>query len=950
MGVEIWLDESCDGGLVASKELDNYFRYYLLLQLAIDAVRIWFDSVIPPQKLQKHLRRYKKKSLRNCSDEQKDILFRARFDITLIYKIIRTTTNLKKPGKGWGQIPDTSNTEPVDDLERVRIHRNTHFHGPPSIKEEVFQGRWAEMSEISQISLHVIKRLGKDRLNGKVDALKTKILDHAIRADLSLQIPALQQQVQDLQKGLEYHVGKYLQLQHGKIIQKWKEEDEVFFRTEIYNSVSNKIRSLGYLTVTGSSGTGKSSLIRHFALKLAEEGFNIIPVSRLDEMILLGNLSSRQVFVVDDVLGVHGSKENHLNDKDKKGMLRLHCEYREVEPKFFKHFELKSTMPMFPLLCNMFSSNDKYQILGEQFFSQPYEYLFSEMDSMRQLKKIHYAALVYCVVKDNCINPKCIDRKCLKDVYDCCRANRSTSNWELIDTLSVLEGSYLMLNSNGSFLFAHDKLFEIVAIHFGRCFPDRLLQHTSSTFIYSYITLSDTKPERSGTNIYISEDQFAILADRVISDIKRFNLYEVFQYDILKHPKFLEVFCDTLKSFSFEELKNLLLRGQRSESSEEKNRVYVEDLMEKGAELLQNTTDVSFQLKLLHLKHVYSAQHWIIAYGHDVLLSSVEEMIDIKLTENKSSPCMNCKRKVSELIYGNNLDSQFLCLVLACFSGSLKMVEIITRSVMKECLNYYPAGKLSPLCAASLCGYNDIVIALLEKGVEVNRCGASHGGHLETVEFLITSGADVNVCTKHGASPLFIASRYGHLETVKYLIKSSADLNLCDKYRLSPISYTSYSGQIETVKSLIKSGAESSLCDEATISALGTASYNGHLDIVKYLMKSGAEANIGLNCISAACYQGHLDVIEYLIDKVDVNKLGERDLSSLHISFLNGHLNVVKYLIKHGADVNFLDQKGHTKIVENLVEHGANVNEGLQIAKQNGHEEIVDYLIQKGAR
>lgn len=58
-----------------SREEDNFLRYFLQAHLAVDAVRIWFDTIVPPRKLEKHLKRHKRKAFKNCSDEQKGILF-----------------------------------------------------------------------------------------------------------------------------------------------------------------------------------------------------------------------------------------------------------------------------------------------------------------------------------------------------------------------------------------------------------------------------------------------------------------------------------------------------------------------------------------------------------------------------------------------------------------------------------------------------------------------------------------------------------------------------------------------------------------------------------------------------------------------------------------------------------------------------------------------------------
>jgi hypothetical protein len=75
-----------------------------------------------------------------------------KFDITLFYKIIRNTADVKKPTKGWGEEPDPSDIEPADDLERVRICRNSLSHCLPSVSDEEFKRKWKDMSEVCIIS------------------------------------------------------------------------------------------------------------------------------------------------------------------------------------------------------------------------------------------------------------------------------------------------------------------------------------------------------------------------------------------------------------------------------------------------------------------------------------------------------------------------------------------------------------------------------------------------------------------------------------------------------------------------------------------------------------------------------------------------------------------------------------------------------------------------------
>jgi hypothetical protein len=149
-------------------------------------------------------------------------------------------------------------------------------------------------------------------------------------------------------------------------------------------------------------------------------------VSSIDEIILCGNLGVKQLFVVDDVLGVHGvdislynslmakserifsllesgskllmtcrtvvlneskklnsfvtqsdhvidlGKEEHqLTEEDKRNMLGIHCRRQKLKKENFHNLCLSNTWTMFPLLCRIFASDEKFQEKGEQFFHSP---------------------------------------------------------------------------------------------------------------------------------------------------------------------------------------------------------------------------------------------------------------------------------------------------------------------------------------------------------------------------------------------------------------------------------------------------------------------------------------------------------------------------------------------------------------------------------------------------
>ncbi|XP_063404199.1 uncharacterized protein LOC134687672 [Mytilus trossulus] len=68
-------------------------------------------------------------------------------------------------------------------------------------------------------------------------------------------------------------------------LENWKEDNKIFIETNGAKCVLKCIKENGCVVVTASSGTGKTSLVRHVALQMHNEGYEILPVSNPKEII-----------------------------------------------------------------------------------------------------------------------------------------------------------------------------------------------------------------------------------------------------------------------------------------------------------------------------------------------------------------------------------------------------------------------------------------------------------------------------------------------------------------------------------------------------------------------------------------------------------------------------------------------------------------------------------------
>ncbi len=97
---------------------------------------------------------------------------------------------------------------------------------------------------------------------------------------------------------------------------------------------------------------------------------------------------------------------------------------------------------------------------------------------------------------------------------------------------------------------------------------------------------------------------------------------------------------------------------------------------------------------------------------------------------------------------------------------------------------------LGALIRAAMIGSTYAVMALLEKGIDVNArdingrtalIEASFGGHLETVKALLVRGADANAQDNDGWTALMEAASKGHTDVVRTLIDAGADTRTRNK-------------------------------------------------------------------------------------------------------------------------------------------------------------------------
>lgn len=745
-------------------------------------------------------------------------------------------------------------------------------------------------------------------------------------------------------------------------ISKWKDDDKMFLETHNFTAMLKKVRDQPYVTFVGATGSGKTATAHHIALILQREGYQCLPITESSKIEEYCDPENKQVFVIDDVVGSLGfdwssfstltkyketlinpsmpktkvlmtcrevvyrnkqasnsfltkeenvvllqSTENALNENDKRELLSRY----QLGKDFLCKVELGSTSPMFPLLCKLFSKNDEYSGYGPLFFTSPVPYILKALDEMKAGSVIHYASLVLLMAWqgplsiDSLEDSKSSEKKDFEEkkceFLKACEVSSLTENFIFVNALSEMEGTYTVKNDK-QINFIHDSMFEIIAYHFGRHFPEVILENLNNDYIANYIQI-DTSNSRKRKRESEEETDQTVKGNHLVTEQKSVNdlciklkeslcpmlakhwysaalardLFAAFGNVSLKHRYVFQPFIRMIEDHPYDMLHYIFL-----ESLENDNFVYItvygsllKNMKPNHAHALLTGSMSINKGVLFGIKGV----SFVIYYGHHQILQCIIDRV-IKEKENLDDlfeneytegfemddndedcedPDSNTNVTDRDCDTDSNLENTFYLkqvsmeqirlVCLGCHSGDLTTVQILLRHVDINALNITDNTykENNPLAIAIKLGHLKIAMELLK----------------------IKADVDSNIFEY---SPLIGACKYGHISIVEELIKNETDVNLkCKSLKggcITPLIMACQRGQLRVVEELIKSEADVNLAGKET--PLTAACLNGNLDIVEILLAAKADINLGneekKTPLEIARERGHLDVINRLTE------------------------------------------------------------------------------------
>ena len=789
------------------------------------------------------------------------------------------------------------------------------------------------------------------------------------------------------------------------VFDQWQQDDDFFYSTKATKEVENLIKNNNLVMVTGHSGSGKSAIIQHIALKYRKEGWIVKPVYKFqdihDACKSMNLKSSKCMFVFNNPIGresfdevlyddwlrhretlnifiVYGKlfmscRKSILLDKRVGGFFKdklkqidindSHCKLttEEKEKMFQKHLSDKKeakelfakicdTEIYFPLLCKLYKGKLERNENVSNDLHEPVEVLKDEIESYKNKDKEKYCALVCLILSNNelCINDLKGNNELFSLCLQLCELPTHTSTDSIRNKLDSLEG-FFVKTIGKKYSFYNDFIMEVTTHVFGSEHPRDTIKFADLSFLRKRIKIENSQSDDFLT-IVVNEDNIVHLVDRFFEEMFGSRFIEVVLNPCLRHEHVINGIKNRLECLVDKKKLEMIIKFQKKP-------------VKGDLKSLTNNSSYS-RLKFVSSETEPSPLFALIAFCHDEL----------------SMFCLNLLRE-------ENINLKKCGLFAAmCSNGNDDLFRMFTKDEIIECKEEQWNDLYSIHIVSMFHNYNLLDNVLIPSGgvnmfstdgrkwtslhmasvIEVGESNREESTESDrrdkTVEGLIQRGADVNICNNDGQGPLHIACYNGHGSTAELLLQNGAKVNLSDDNKSTPILEACRNGHENTVQVLLQNGAEVNKRDKWGTSPITRASENGHTSTVQLLLQNGAMVNILDNNKSTpllvACRNGHKSTVQILLNNgAMVNILDNNKSTPLLVACRNGHENTVRLLLQHITSV-IKSIKRNINESQLLFQRSAEVNKAnvcgvsplcAACMNEHEHENIAQLLLQNGA-
>ncbi|CAC5362240.1 unnamed protein product [Mytilus coruscus] len=1018
-----------------SPEEENYARLSLLLTgLSPRATRIYFDREFPPVSLtalltKEHNILFELNTKKIINPSQWNLLFprvpdvanSKTFDIALMITLLRNLAKPTPPYGGFDHLPTAAETTPDADLARIKHYRNVLAHKDDGkIIGTDFNTAWDNIEG-------AIHRLGGPQMKEECDHLKSKALDQT-NQQIMIDIKRSYEEITELKESMKSLTLTYVKMKeminetvpwnirerNRDRLKEWKNnDDKMFIKTRAAEHVLKCIKENACVTITASFGVGKTSILRHVALQMAELEYDVLPVTDPSDIVKYYNPKRKSLFLVDDLFGNFSVDQSDMKNwepviKDIKEIIEKKeskviaaCRLQIFKDEKFESLsiftscicnllskkmrlsktEKRSIAELYlntkaPTITEYYNSYDCFPLLCRQYHAKPahnsidvFQNVFlvykAEIDMLRKRgHHVKYCVLALCVMFNNKLKEETLTeelnegtRTIIQNTCEACRLERGTSRLVLQGALNSLKGTFIRKEQK-MYKIINDKVFDFLIYLLGQQILPCLIKNAESSLIKERFLLKRTSDMDEFT-VIISPKYQSIFLERMVDDWSKGEIKDVFSNINMKKPKFRKLFLAHLNTLGI--LYQIHLANICIKRTSCKTKVEFKGDEEHGHQFNDNNdVDKEEAEGEGGIDEKEDDEEEDNEDNDDDVEDNDDDQEDNEGDDERDNGDQGGADEVEAEKTEDEEEDYDTAFLHICYIGDISLVQWCCNLGVNinKCTNdgQYPVMK------ACEHGHTKIIKELLERGVDLNICDrwgrsllmtACEHGHREIVEILLNKGVDYNKCDIYNQLPVMIACKHGYTQIVKMLIESGVNCNKCDHNGLSLITIACEYGHIEIVQMLLERGANFAKCCNQNQSPASMACVHGHTEIVKMLLDRGADCNdcdsSSRSLVVIACEYGYTEILKMLLDKGAVYTQ-EDNICLYKKVACDEYFNYTK------SPMRLACEHGYLEIVKMFLDTGVDYNicdmKGQSLlftACAYGHTEIVKLLLERGA-
>lgn len=775
---------------------------------------------------------------------------------------------------------------------------------------------------------------------------------------------------------------------------KWIEDDKVFVETHNFPAMLEKVKSQPFVTFMGVQGSGKTATVRHLALKLQTEEYEILQIQNIEDIETYLK-PHPQVFIIDDVLGIfelNTSKLVQLNryiQYEQRRLKKLNSKILlTCREKVFRNEDVlmtdlckKENVVQMHSPENTLTDEDKQKILAvydlkiTDFTSTlPFERKTGPTSTWAFETKTDFTS----VFETKTFPKRCeVVSKRKKAMYSKCFENSYEYPYRYIE--NIMDELDEMKARNKMYY----ALLVLLMANGNEVSTDCLKNENNANWINNFNDMKSTILKAFGIIDSIENHELiTALTEMELMYTKKvdnkFTFLNHFMFEIIAchfgwmSPELMlqymnSSYIDThikLNTHSFLPYEE---KTVKENAAGIKFKYNIMSSLKKGVNFSIVLPENKYPLVAERLFRDVENGKAINVFCNEFLKSPlvIQTFIDIMARKSyrhlHSIFFLEFKGNVNHHFRffsfaksGNSSNEHIKRVIhLVIYKGHHHMLQHIIERMIKE------NGNVDDLFSVSRKGntrYLDIETRddelELESVVDYQDYEKSNGNAESERKHRME---DSNITRESHLEPLreqycllALACDSGDTKTVQILLRhvnknifklskqllKPGDFDILKPY-FTPLGFACSIGHLEIVDDLIKAGADVNTIDQEK-TPLIDACDRGYLGIVRVLVKSGADVNskvISNTPLTAACNRGHLEIVKELVQAgADVNQ-SDGSQKPLTAACIWGHLSVIKVMIKAGASVN----------------QSVGKETPLTAACAVGHLNVVQELIKEGA-